>query len=112
MRQLLLTFVLACGLAWSSAAGQEKVSEADLDTLVQVVQDKGEALAHRLTACERLRVLGPQAKKAVPALRQCLKEGSSDLALAAVQTLESIGPEAKEAVPEITSFLDGKSITP
>lgn len=115
MCKWLFTSAVALSLALAPAGAQEKaketpkVSAADVDTLIRVVQDKQESTIHRETACVELSGLGKEARKAVPALRQALKEGNTPLVLRALHTLQCIGPEAASAVPEIVPFVGSES---
>jgi HEAT repeat protein len=60
----------------------------------------------RLQAALLLAKLGPDAQKAVPALRRALKDKDSFVRDAAASALGHIGPAAKEAAPDFISLLE------
>jgi HEAT repeat protein len=61
--------------------------------------------ANRNAAMNLLARIGPQAREAVPALTQALKEESMEVRRTAAVTLGQIGPDASAAVPTLRSML-------
>src|SRR5262245_64120299 len=67
-----------------------------------VAQLKDRDMYERCAATYALRMLGPKAKTAVPALIEVLKDKESDVRRDAVLALQHIGPAAKAAIPALT----------
>lgn len=63
----------------------------------------------RERAYEVLRMLGEEAKPAIPKLIKCLDSKPSPTRAHAAQLLASLGPHAQEAVPHVTRLLDDDS---
>lgn len=75
---------------------------------IQALRD--ENFVVREAAIKALNGIGPEAKEAVPALVQALKDENSDIRArrSAVYALGKIGPGAKEAVPALVQALEDK----
>jgi HEAT repeat protein len=52
-----------------------------------------------------LRDIGPEAKSAVPALIQLLRDEDEEAQMAATSALRQMGPAAKAAIPALTELL-------
>jgi HEAT repeat protein len=98
-----------------SSAGTEELRKEALDALIEVLrrgipQERG-------PAAEALREIGPDARRAIPALIAALKEQSGDdpgyeqeMKCRAVEALGAMGSEAKAAVPTLLAALGEKSL--
>ncbi len=77
--------------------------------LVEVLQDKTQAVANRVMAAGALGIIGPDAKAAVPGLREVLQgedaEEGGRLHGTVLSALGAIGPEAAAAVPDLIAIL-------
>jgi HEAT repeat protein len=62
----------------------------------------------RYTAAEVLGDYGPQAKSAVPALREALADSDRYVRMRAAYSLAEIRPDAQAAIPELTKALKDK----
>ncbi len=79
------------------------------DEGVKVVPRLCEVLKHkeaRYWACLVLAEIGPDAKDAVPLVREVLKDEEPDVRFQAMITLGEIGPASKSALPEIVKALE------
>ena len=64
--------------------------------------------AIRINAAIALGKIGPEAKAAVPALIEALKNEGKKFIYVSIRALGEIGPEAKEAIPALTKLLNSK----
>ncbi len=85
---------------------QTEPQSARIEDLIAAVQS-GDANT-RQRAFDRLQILGPKAKAAVPALVEVLEKGKTQDKVNAAQVLGAIGKEAKKAVPTLVKHLDSK----
>jgi hypothetical protein len=65
--------------------------------------DPGRSSSDRAGAIKALGAIGPEAKAAVPALIECMKD--EELRPMAILALGSMGPEARAAIPELIAAL-------
>ena len=70
-----------------------------------LAQSKEKGESSRRAAAHALGQIGPEAKAAVPALMELLKDTDSELRWLAALALGQIGPEAKAAVPALMELL-------
>jgi HEAT repeat protein len=81
----------------------------DVDRLIAALGDKDKEHVHyRLAAASSLYLLGPQARKAVPALGKALRDGNAELRAWAALVLEKMGTEAAEAAPDLRTGLQNE----
>lgn len=90
----------------AAADALEKVPphKDDAAMLGQTVKDAGESVEVRLHAGKALARLGPEAKSALPALLDSLKEKDESLRRQAMTAIAAVGPEAKD-VPVLAKAL-------
>jgi RNA polymerase sigma factor (sigma-70 family) len=107
----LLPVLFAALMDSSNGAGEEAAYAlatmgADIvPKLVDVLKEKSSAVAHARAALA-LRQLGPDAKPAVPALIDALKDEALQVRSYAANALGSIGPAAKPAIPVLLDTLE------
>jgi HEAT repeat protein len=89
-----------------------KIGAAAVGELAELLKDKKPEVV--VSAAEALRLAGPEAEKAVPALTDVAKrDGPNDPArMRAVMALGKVGPKAKGSVPVLTDIVKGKGASP
>ncbi len=85
------------------AAEAGTLNTVPVDQLIERLSSADTAV--QLKAIERLGLLGPAAKKAVPALRKLLQSENATVRAEAAWALGKIGPDAKEAVSALAVLL-------
>lgn len=113
VRRLLLATTLLVSLA-SSVSAQKKSTEPtyqDKPLKYWIGELKALAPMTRNAAAYAISGMGPQAKSAVPALIEALKNPDeiNTVRFPILVAFREIGPDAKEAVPAITPFVDDRN---
>jgi HEAT repeat protein len=113
MRRTLTATLLALTLVAAHAEAQakrHKEPEFQGRSLSSWVADlKGAAPYTRNKAAYAIGGMGADAKPAVPALIEALKDPEPTVRFPVCIALREIGPEAKEAVPALTAALDDRN---
>jgi HEAT repeat protein len=97
---LAVSLLVSSGELW---AQEKPADEARVAALIRELE--AQDTMRQLNALGEMRALGPQAKPAVPVLRQMLKKADLQVSSELIAVLGTIGPGAKEAVPDLTALI-------
>ena len=86
--------LLLCASIFSSGFAQES---GDVQALIQKLEDQDKQA--RIIAIKKVKILGVEAKAAIPALTLLLKDSDTDLRENAAEALGKMGVEARAASP-------------
>ena len=101
-------FVLLCFLLRATLASTSEIAAIDVSVQVNKLKDKNPAI--RKAAARRLGEIGPEAKAAVPALVEALKDKDDEsLREAALMSLIKINPNPKTVIPAFIEALKDTS---
>ena len=92
--------LLLCASIFSSGFAQES---GDVQALIQKLEDRDKQA--RIIAIKKVKLLGVEAKAAIPALTLLLKDSDTDLRENAAEALGKMGVEARAASPALTEAL-------
>ena len=113
MHRPVLTTLAALGFLSAGAAAQarkDKEPQFEGRPLSAWVQDlNGLAPQTRNAAAYAISGMGPEAKSAVPALIEALKDPVAAVRFPVIIALREIGPDAQAAVPALTEALDDQN---
>jgi HEAT repeat protein len=85
----------------------QRIGAAAVPTLVEIVRTETPEKS-RVAALAALEYLGPDAKEALPALRETMKHKSAQLRAATAAALRGLGRDAQEATPELLHALNDR----